>query len=114
MNYLISLFLFLISFVEIFSYQIEWRKTLEENNGYYFSRNGEEIIIKKSLGFEILDRMYGNGSTEQPNGGLAIPDAGAEPGAEQFVPPGGEPVQGDEGDAGYGVPAEYGGGEYVE
>jgi hypothetical protein len=61
-----------------------------------------------------LDRMYGNGSTEQPNGGLAIPDAGAEPGAEQFVPPGGEPVQGDEGDAGYGVPAEYGGGEYVE
>jgi hypothetical protein len=60
MKYLISLFLFLISFGKNFSYQIEWRKTLEENNGYYFSRNGEEIIIKKSLGFEILDRRNGN------------------------------------------------------
>jgi hypothetical protein len=71
-----------------------------------------DVVLQK-IQIELA-KMYGNGSTE-PNGGqLAIPDAGAGPGAEQPISPGGESVQGDEGDAGYGVPAEYGGDEFVE
>jgi hypothetical protein len=73
-----------------------------------------DVVLQK-IQLEI-EKMYGNGSSEQPNGSQpVIPEsAGGEPAGEQFVPPGGQPVQGDEGDAGYGVPGEFGGAEFAE
>ena len=60
MKYLFLIFLLVISFDNVFSYQIAWRQVFPEINSYCFSRNGDEILIKKSNGFEILDRINGN------------------------------------------------------
>jgi hypothetical protein len=77
------------------------------------TQNPDVILQKVQL---EIDKMYGGGNQQQP-GEPVLSGLGAEPGAEQSVPPGGQPVQSYEGESGYGgeLPAgEYGvPGEYA-
>jgi hypothetical protein len=73
-----------------------------------------DVILQK-VQIEI-DKMYGGGNQQQ-SGEPVLSGLGAEPGAEQSVPAGGQPVQSYESEPGYGgeLPAgEYGApGEYA-